>query len=387
MELFGEIAIAGHGATDFSHHSGRSELALAGEAVCRALANAGLSLGDVDGLVSYDLDDSPEISVANSLGIPALRYFSRTPHGGGGACATVLHAGMAVATGMADVVVCYRAFNERSGVRFGRGVQPTQATAAVDASWTRAFGLLTPASKMAIVARRYLHDFGGSTLDFAAVSVTMRLHASTNPKAWFYERPITVEDHQASRPIAEPLRLLDCCLESDGGVALVVTSLERARHLPGPTAVLRGGAQSSILGQEIGGSYFRPTISGLPEMRFAGEQVWQRAGLGPGDVQAAIIYDHFTPYVLMQLEELGFCGRGEAGGFVADGGIAMGGRLPVNPHGGQLGEAYLHGMNGIAEAVRQVQGTAVNQVPGLDHILVTSGAGVPTSVMVLGQDR
>lgn len=387
MELFGQTAIAGQGATDFSHDSGRSELALATEAVLRALADAGLSRADVDGLVTYDLDDNPEISVANTLGIPNLRYFSRTPYGGGGACATILHAAMAVATGMADVVVCYRAFNERSGVRFGRGVQPMAATAAVDASWSRAFGLMTPASKVAIVARRYMYEYGVASLDFAAVSVTMRLHASTNPKAFFYRRPITVEDHQSSRLIADPLHLLDCCLESDGGVALVVTSLDRARDLPGPTTVLRSGAQSSVLGQDIGSSYFRPTISGLPEMRFAGEQVWSRAGLTPDDMQAAIIYDHFTPYVLMQLEELGFCARGEAGAFVADGGISLQGRLPVNPHGGQLGEAYLHGMNGIAEAVRQVQGSAVNQVPGLEHILVTSGAGVPTSVMVLGRDN
>ncbi len=131
-------------------------------------------------------------------------------------------------------------------------------------------------------------------------------------------------------------------------------------------------------------SYYRDELTGLPEMGVVARQLWRQAGIGPADIRTAVLYDHFTPYVLMQLEELGFCGRGEARHFIADGAIELGGRLPLNPHGGQLGEAYIHGMNGIAEAVRQVRGTAVNQVAGDGPVLVTAGTGVPTSGLILG---
>jgi acetyl-CoA acetyltransferase len=181
----------------------------------------------------------------------------------------------------------------------------------------------------------------------------------------------------------EPLRLLDCCQESDGAVALVVTSLERARDLPQPAVLIKAAAQGSGPDQYVMNSYYRDDLTGLPEMGVVGRQLWQRSGLSPVDIRTAVLYDHFTPYVLMQLEELGFCGRGEAPGFVAGGAIEIGGVLPLNPHGGQLGEAYIHGMNGIAEAVRQVRGTAVNQVPGDGPVLVTAGTGVPTSGLIL----
>jgi acetyl-CoA acetyltransferase len=162
----------------------------------------------------------------------------------------------------------------------------------------------------------------------------------------------------------------------------VVTSLERARGLRQRPAVIRAAAQGSSPGQFVMTSYYRDEL-GLPEMGVVARQLWRQAGIGPQDVRVAVLYDHFTPYVLLQLEELGFCPRGEARHFIADGGIELGGRLPVNPHGGQLGEAYIHGMNGIAEGVRQVRGSSVNQVPGDGPVLVTAGTGVPTSALVL----
>jgi acetyl-CoA acetyltransferase len=387
MNLFGDVAVAGIGATPFSKASGRSELALAVEAISGALADAGLTPSSVDGLVTYDMDDSPEISVSNSLGIRELTYFSRTPYGGGGACATVLHAAMAIASGLATTVVCYRAFNERSGKRFAFGVRPSATTEAVDWTYARTAGLTTAASKVAMVARRYMHEYGAASEDFGRVSVAMRRHAASNPAAWFYQKPITLADHQGSRMIADPLRLLDCCQESDGGVAIVVTSRERARDLPHGAVVLRAGSQGSVFGQEGGASYYRPTIARLPEIGLAARRMWQQSGLGPSGMQVAILYDHFTPYLLIQLEELGFCGPGEGRDFVANGGIEIDGRLPVNTHGGQLGEAYIHGMNGIAEATRQVRGTSVNQVAGVEHVVVTAGTGVPTSALILGRDR
>jgi acetyl-CoA acetyltransferase len=381
-----DAAIVGIGATEFSKDSGRSELQLAAEAVRDAVADAGLSPSDVDGLVTFTMDANAEIAVARELGIPSLSFFSRIPYGGGAACATVQQAAMAVATGMASVVVCYRAFNERSGSRFGR-VQTAAAAAptssGIDNGWHYPMGLGTPAATVAMFARRYMHEYGATSEDFGRVAVADRRHAATNPKAWFHNRPITLEDHQSSRWIAEPLRLLDCCQESDGAVALVVTSLDRARDLPNPPAVVAAAAQGSGTDQFTMNSYYREDLAGLPEMGVVARQLWAQSGLGPTDMSVAVLYDHFTPFVLVQLEELGFCGRGEARHFIADGALELDGRLPTNPHGGQLGEAYIHGMNGIAEGVRQLRGTAANQLPEVANVLVTAGTGVPTSALVL----
>lgn len=385
--LSGKAAIAGIGATEFSKESGRSELQLAVEAVRAAVEDAGLTMGDVDGLTTFTMDANSEIAVARELGIGELRFFSRINYGGGAACATVQQAAMAVATGVADVVVCYRAFNERSGDRFGQVSVAANAqvnTNGLDNAWSYPMGLGTPAATVAMQARRYMHEYGATSADFGRVAVADRRHAATNPRAFFHGRPITLEDHQASRMIVDPLHLLDCCQESDGAQAIVVVSAERARDLAQKPAYVTAAAQGSGRDQFVMTSYYRDDI-GIPEMGVVGRELWRQSGLAPADMPMAILYDHFTPYVLMQLEELGFCGRGEAPGFIADGAIEIGGRLPLNTHGGQLGEAYIHGMNGIAEAVRQVRGTAVNQVEAAasSHVLVTAGTGVPTSGLVL----
>jgi len=379
-------AIAGIGATEFSKNSGRSELRLAAEAVRSALDDAGLRPADVDGMVTFTMDSNAEVAVARELGIAELTFFGQVGYGGGAACGTVHHAAMAVATGAAEVVVCYRALNERSGRRFGQvsvGAVQAATSSGIDNGWHYPMGLSTPAATVAMAARRYMHVYGATSADFGTVAVADRRHAAANPSAWFYGKPITLADHQASRWIAEPLRLLDCCQESDGAVAVVVTSLERARDLQAAPAVILAAAQGAGPDQFTMTSYYRDELTGLPEMGVVARQLWRKAGLNPADIRTAILYDHFTPYVLMQLEELGFCPRGEARQFIAGGAIEIGGRLPLNPHGGQLGEAYIHGMNGIAEAVRQIRGTAVNQVPGDGAVLVTAGTGVPTSGLIL----
>ena len=389
-QLGGKAAITGIGATEFSKDSGRSEMSLASEAVAAAIADAGLKPSDIDGMVTYSTDNNPDVEIARHVGIGALRHFSRVHYGGGAACGTIVQAAMAVATGVADAVVCYRAFNERSGRRFGAGVQdlPLAATAErAQFSWTTPFGQLTPASWVAMVARRYMHLYGATSEDFGRVAVAGRKHAANNPAAWFHNEPITLEEHQASRWIVDPLHLLDCCQESDGGQALVVVSAERARDLPNRPALIVAGAQGAGEEQWTMTSFFRDDIAQLPEMKVVADELWSSSGLTPADIQTAILYDHFTPYVLMQLEEFGFCGRGEAKDFIADGALEIGGRLPINTHGGQLGEAYIHGMNGIAEAVRQIRGTSVNQVDSVENVLVTAGTGVPTSGLILGVDR
>jgi acetyl-CoA acetyltransferase len=388
--LADQAAIVGIGATEFSKDSGRSEMRLAVEATAAALDDAGIAPSQVDGMVTFTMDGNPEIEIARNLGIGELTFFSRIHHGGGAACATVEQAAMAVATGVADVVVCYRAFNERSGRRFGTGVQdrpPMPTSESAHFSWYAPFGLLTPAQWVAMFATRYMHEYGATSEDFGLVAVADRRHAASNPAAWFYEQPITLEDHQRSRWIVEPLHLLDCCQESDGAQALVVTSRERAADLRQPPAVIRAAAQGAGEEQDMMTSYYRDSITGLPEMGLVADQLWATAGIGPADVQTAVVYDHFTPFVLCQLEEFGFCGRGEAKDFLRDGNVELGGALPINTHGGQLGEAYIHGMNGIAEGVRQVRGTSVNEVKGVEHVLVTAGTGVPTSGLILGVDR
>ncbi len=389
--ISGGAAIVGIGATEFSKNSGRSELRLAVEAVSAAIADAGLAPRQIDGMVTYTIEGNPETELARNLGIPELRFLARAHYGGGGACAAVQLAAMAVICGIARHVVVYRAFNERSGRRFGTGsarveTESMPTTDDVAGSWNRTFGLLTPAGMVAMHARRYMHEYGATSEDFGRIAVADRKHAATNPAAHFYGRPITLEDHQASRWIVDPLHLLDCCQESDGGVAAIVTSTERARDLPRPPAVIRAAAQGSGEDQEPMTSFYRREL-GIPEMGLVGRQLWAMSGLSPHEMQVAILYDHFTPFVLMQLEELGYCPKGEARHFIADGNIELGGSLPINTNGGQLGEAYIHGVNGILEAVRQIRGTAVNQVPRTEHVLVTAGTGVPTSGLILGQDR
>lgn len=384
--LSGKAAIAGIGATEFSKNSGRSEMRLAVEAITEALGEAGIDRAEVDGLSTFTMDNNPEIEVFRNIGGKNLKFFSRIHYGGGGACAPVMQAAMAVATGIADVVVCYRAMNERSQYRFGSGYTPPPVPNAESAHYGYyvPFGLVSPASWVAMSAMRYMHETGATSEDFGRVSVAARKFAATNPKAWFYEQPITLEDHQASRWIVEPLHLLDCCQESDGAVAMVIVSAERAKTLKQPPAVILGAAQGAADDQQMMTSYYRDDITKLTEMTLVADQLFAQAGLSPNDIRTATLYDHFTPFVLAQLESFGFAPKGQAKDFVREGNLEMGGRLPVNTNGGQLGEAYIHGMNGISEGVRQVRGTSVNQVPGDGPVLVTAGTGVPTSGLILG---
>ena len=384
-------AIAGIGATDFSADSGRSELRLAVEAVRAAIEDAGLQPHDVDGLVTFAHDSSPEIAVARNLGIDELRFTDRVQYGGGDAFATVGHAAMAVMAGVAEVVVCYRAINGRSGRRFGRWLSeaPVVSDSADDAQfgWSLPLGLVSAAAWQGMWARRYMHETGTTSEDFGRVSVEARGYAATNPAARFFGRPITLADHQASRPIADPLRLLDCCMESDGGVALVVTSLERARALPNAPAIVSASAQATGPAQHLMADYYRGSACDITPLRAAARTIWEQSELSPDDVDVAIFYDHFTPAVLAQLEAFGFCPAGRAKDHVAEHGLGLGSPIPVNPHGGLLGEAYIHGMNGLNEAVRQIRGTAANQVTGVQHVLCSTPPAVPASALLLSADK
>ena len=386
ITLHDQAAIVGIGQTDFSKNSGRSELQLAAECVKAAIEDAGLEPSDIDGFTSFTLDTSDETEVARCVGAGDLTFFSRVGYGGGAAVSIVHQAAMAVATGAAKYVVGWRALNGRSGQRYSQGVAGDIVTSdLIHWGWYMPFGLLTPASWVAMFTQRYMHESGCKSTDLAEVCMATRKHAVENPNAFFYQRPMTLEDHQTARMIVDPLRLFDCCQETDGGCACIITTPERARDLRQPAALVRGVAQAAGAEQEVMTSFYRPNIARLPEMELVADQVWEMSGLGPRDVDAAIIYDAFSSIVLFQLESFGFCQPGEAKDFVQGGALELGGRLPTNTHGGQLSEAYIHGINGVNEGVRLIRGTSVNQPERNDTVLVTAGVGIPTSAMVLGK--
>ena len=363
--------IAGIGQTEFSKDSGRSELQLAAEASIAAITDAGLTPADIDGTVTFVQDANDEHLLMRALGIEEVHYMSRTTNGGGGAHSTVAHAAMAVATGVADAVLVYRAFNERSGRRFG---QPNATVTPPGWNWYLPFGLDTPAKTYSLGFQRYMFRYGLTNEDFGRYSVVARRNAATNPNAWFFGRPITLEEHQESRWIVEPiLRLLDCCQESDGGVALVVTRADRAPDLPHRAVAIAAASDGHVGGGSVMFNYFHGDLAELPETIALGKRLFAQAGGGPADIDAAMIYENFSPVVFLQLEALGFCGPGEARDFIADGHIDLEGSLPVNPHGGLLGEAYIHGMNNILEGVRQIRGTAANQLVDPERVMVAGG--------------
>jgi acetyl-CoA acetyltransferase len=384
-----ECAIVGIGQTEISKLSGRSELQLAAECVKAAIEDAGLKPTDIDGMTGFTLDHVDEIEVARAVGIPELRLLSRMPHGGGAPMSLVHQAAMAVATGMCKAVVGYRAMNGRSGARYSSGVaEGPETTDRISWGWYMPYGLLTPACWVAMHTMRYLHDYGATDEGLAEIAVIQRKFASKNPIALFYGKPITMEDYYKAPFIVEPLRLYDCCIETDGGAAFVVTSTERAKDLPQPPALIRGAAQGSTFDQEVMTSFYRENITYLPEYDLVADQCYAQSGLGPDDLDAAIIYDAFTSIILFQLESFRFCKRGEAHEWVKGGRLDLDGRLPCNTHGGLLSEGYVHGINGLAEGVRLIRGTSVNQpTKNTDHVLVTSGASMPTSAIIIGKSN
>ena len=377
---FKEAAIAGIGATEFSKASGRSELQLAAECAKAACDDAGVNPQDIDGMITFTIDNSDEITLARCLGVKDLAYTTRIPGGGAAAAATIFQAMALVNAGVCKNVLIWRAMNERSQYRFG---QPSTDFAGYTNGhgtgtllWNIPFGAMTPASWGALQAQRYMWKYGLTNADLAHVCVQQRKYAATNPNAWFYQKPITIEDHQASKWIVEPvLRLLDCCQESDGGVAILVTSLDRARDLKQKPVRILGACQSIPYNVEVIANFHHADMTEMPEAKGVAKRLWEMTDLKPSDMQAAMLYDAFSPHVLLQLEGFGFCKPGEAAAFVKSGGMAIDGALPVNTHGGLAGEAYIHGMNSMAEAVRQVRGTSVNQVAkkSVEHVLVSSG--------------
>jgi acetyl-CoA acetyltransferase len=397
-----QACLVGVGETRYAKWGGiadASEHALACEAILAAVADAGLSVAEVDGLASFADDRNQGVFLAADLGLPELRFAALTwLPGGGGACAAVASAMMAVEAGQADVVVVYRSLCQGQFYRFGRGTaqgtaapgfRPATSLLDEQLAFTLPFGLFNAPTAYALQMRRHMHLFGTTSEQMGRVAVAFRAHARHNPRAVMRERPMTLEDHQRSRPVADPFRLFDCCLESDGACAVVVATAERARDLRHPPVGIVAAAQGAPAGYGWG-PFVNPNIpdqiyssGGTAEVA---RRLWEKAGLGPSDVDVAQIYDHFSGLVILALEDFGFCARGEGGPFVASGALdATSGALPTNTHGGSLSEAYIHGLNHVVEGVRQLRGDSTLPVAGAEVCLVTSAVGVPSSALLLAR--
>ena len=370
-------AIAGVGFTEYSPNSGRSVLSLALEACQGAMDDAGLAPQDVDGILEFNVGDSvPTESVAAGLGLPEVNYAFDWYGGGFAPCALIETACMAIESGRCKAVLIYRAMNGRSGFRLGGGAGGEAFRAKWAGQYRVPYGWLTFGQNMAMWCRRHMEEFGTTQEDLAAIAITQRENALLNERA-LQRKPMTLDDYMSSRVIVDPFHLFDMSLESDGGCALLVTSHDRAKDCIKKPIYVKA---SAFLGRATVGDPLWSDSFLWPDLtenytRLIAPKLYGEAGVGPEDVDVAEIYDCFTYTVLMGLEGLGFCPKGEGGPFASSGAIGLHGTIPTNTNSGMLSEAYVHGMNVIVEAVMQLRGEGgARQVSGAEVAVVTSGA-------------
>ncbi len=368
-----QACIVGIGETEYCRKpgSGMSTLALQLKAAAGAIEEAGLSAASIDGIMPFPNVGKAEELAAN-LGCENLRYAATIHMGGAAPVASLQAAAAAVVAGMANYVLIPGGWNGYSGPRVRQTVSSDTASipgGTIARDYYLPFGMTAPPQWYSLMARRHMHEFGTRSEQLGAIAVAMRKHAQQNPRAVMHGRPMTLDDYMASPMLADPYRFFDCCLETDGGSAVVVTTAERARDLPHSPVYIMGGA--------CGQPYPADEITNRRDifrtgLTIAAPEAFAKAGVTPTDIDFAQIYDCFTFEVLQQLEEVGFCKRGEGGPFVEGGRIELGGELPVNTHGGLLSEAHSLGIGHITEAVRQLRGEAEGrQVANAEIGLVT----------------
>jgi acetyl-CoA acetyltransferase len=369
-----ETAIAGLGMTELGKVYGRSPRRLAADAVRAAADDAGLALADLDGLiVSNGMSGSPGIELAGALGLRDLRLLTQMNSYGATAIGMVAHASAMIQSGAASAVACVFAdaplLPERSsGAAYHRDAEEWRGIGGLQA----ALGFRSVNAFYALAARRHMERYGTTSEQIGAIAVATRAWAAGNPRAQMRE-PISLRDHQASRWVVEPLHLLDCCLVSNGGIAVIVTSAERARDLAQPPVHVWGWGQGHPGRQMARGGDFGLTTGAA----LSGPAAMKMAGITPGDVDSCQIYDCYTFTVLVTLEDYGFCAKGEGGAFAASGALAPGGTLPVNTGGGQLSAYYMWGMTPLSEAVIQARGQGgERQAPRRDVVLVSGNGGI-----------
>lgn len=374
-------AIVGIGQTEFAKGLEDTELSLACQAISMAIDDAGLQPSEIDGLSMFSMEEGREVEVARNVGLGDITYFSEVGYGGGAGCGVVGHAAMAVATGQCTAAVAWRARK-----RAAKSSRPwSQVSQRIEShwQWSRPFGLLRPVDEIAMLTRRYMHEFGATRDHLANVAIAFRKHANRNPNATMREKPLTREQYMDARWISEPLCLFDNCLETDGALAAVIVSAERAKDLKQPPAYIHSFAQSIPSQHQVMTNYFNDDPLLGPSYACA-RLLWAESDFQPADVPVAQLYDAFSPLIPLSLEGYGFCERGEGAAFTENGALEWpDGRLPTNTSGGGMSEAYVHGFNLVLEGVRQIRGTSTSQVEGAECSLVTSGEGVPTSALLL----
>ncbi len=376
-----EVAIVGIGQTAFGKGLEDTELSLGCQAISMALDDCGIAPSEVDGMASFTMELNREVDVARNVGFGDVTFFSQVGYGGGGGCGTILHAAMAVATGQCRVAVAWRA--RKRAAKSSRPWAQVPQRLSDHWQWSRPFGLLRPVDEVAMLTRRYMHEYGGTRDHLANVALAFRKHANRNPNATMHDRPLTREEYMDARWISEPLCLFDNCLETDGALAVVLVPAPRAKDLPRKPVYVHSAAQGLPPQHQTMINYFNEDPLMGPSWAAAG-QLWRESDFKPADVKVAQIYDAFSPLVPLSLEGYGFCERGEGGEFTDDGALEWpDGRLPTNTAGGGMSEAYVHGFNLVLEGVRQMRGTSTAQVENADNCLVTSGEGVPTSALLL----
>jgi acetyl-CoA acetyltransferase len=380
-----KTAVVGIGQTAFGKGLPDTELSLACQAIALALEDAGIAPSEVDGLASYTMEQNREVDVARSVGLGDITFFTQVGFGGGAGCGVVGQAAMAVATGQAEVVVAWRA--RKRAAAASRPWANARARIADNWQWSRPFGIIRPVDEIAMLTRRYMYEYGGTRDHLANVALAFRKHANMNPAATMGGKTMTRDDYMNARWISEPLCLFDNCLETDGALAVVVTSAARAADTKQRPAWIHAFAQGIPPQHQTMTNYFTDDPLRGPAWT-AAQRLWANAAVGPDDVDVAQLYDAFSPLIPLSLEGYGFCARGDGGPYTDNGAIeGPDGKLPVNTSGGGMSEAYVHGFNLILEAVRQVRGTSTCQVPDVDVSLVTSGEGVPTSALLLTKAR
>jgi len=378
-----QVAIVGIGHLPFAKDIGRPISDTAVEAAQLALEDAGLEAEAVDGISMFEMEHTHEVSIARRLGVTNLKWWDKISYGGGASCATLMHAAAAIVTGLASTVVCHRARNR--GSKASRPWSQERELVTDDKALHVPWGLIRPVDVIGMWAHRHMHEFGTKREHFGNVAIAARKHASKNPYAMMGKRALDMDTYLGGRVIGYPLTLYDCCLETDGALACVVTSVERARDLRQRPVLIHAVAQASGPNPVHLANYNNTPSMETTSVACA-KLLWERSLLKPEDMDCAQIYDAFTPLVITGLEDYGFCKRGEGGPFTEGGRIEIGGDLPLLTSGGGLSEAYVHGFNLIIEATRQLRGTSYNQVPGCAATMVTGASGVATSAAVLRID-
>ena len=383
--MLGAAAVVGVGESAYYKRGGatESEFQLACIAIRNAVDDAGLAMADVDGFVAY-MERNEPVRLSAALGAGDLNFTAQTFGGGGnGAGAAVTIADAAISAGYAECIVVFRSLAQGQFHRYGQTGASRRSRGA--GAFTVPYGLTTPAQICAMQTMRYMHEHDITQDSLAEVVLAAYAHAQRNPRAIRYGTPLTRDEYHASRWIAEPFHLYDCCPENDGAAAMVMATIERARDLRKPAVAIVAGAHG--LEHRDGVGAFNEANFPTAHHRHVGRVLWQRAGVGPADIKVAQFYENFTGPVLMAIAEMGFCDPSELNDFVADGNIQWpDGRLPINTSGGNLGEAYIHGFGNMVEAVRQVRGESTCQVPDVELSLSVSGPGyAPGSAVLFGK--